>query len=341
MFQFVHQLKNLKTRKDLPKSEQAKLMAEIKLPQVLSFISKQTTWVVIAGMWFGATFFTLLFVNAISQLAARVPAWVQLGMYSVALGVFAFSFVLIGAFFAFVGRGGMIAGKFPRSPSHPIYALRRFFGAAWTQVFYFKPLYAVFLAIPALKTLLFKLYGYKGSTDFVLYPDAWVRDLPLLHIGKGAYVANRCTIGSNICLSDGSIIVGDCHIGEKTIVGHLVIFGLGCRLGNNSELGIGVAMGIRVTYGENVSIAPKTSIYHGAEIGNDVKIGPGCFIGQKAKIGNGVELKLGAIIPNGAVVATQADADKYFSSEMDMLRYQKDNLNEILRKNIDGFESPN
>lgn len=337
MFQFVQDLKNLKERKDISRNEAAKIMAEIKLPFFLAAISQQTTWLVVGGMWLGATFCALGFVRLVDQSVSSSNQWLMTALYSFAPVVFALAFVLIGSFFARIGRPGMMAGKFPRSPDHPIYALRRIFGTAWTQVFYFKPLYAVFLSIPFLKGMLFKLFGYRGQTDFVLYPDAWVRDLPLLSMGKGAYLANRCTIGSNICLTDGSILVGSCQFGEKALVGHLVIFGLGGKLGRESELGIAVSLGIRITIGDLVSVAPKASIYHGAEIGNNVKIGACALVGMKAKIADGVELKVAAIIPNGAVVSNQTEADQYFSSELEILKSRKDDLTEILRKNLDEF----
>lgn len=337
MFQFVQELKNLKERKDISRNEAAKLMAEVKLPFFLAALSRQTTWVVVGAMWLGASFGALSFVNFVDHYASSSSQWLKTALYSFAPVIFALTFVLMASVFARVGRAGMIAGKFPRSPNHPIYALRRIFGTAWTQVFYFKPLYAVCLAIPTLKGALFKLFGYRGQTDFVLYPDAWIRDLPLLDMGKGAYLANRCTIGSNICLTDGSILVGPCQFGEKALVGHLVIFGLGGKLGRESELGIAVSLGIRITIGDFVSVAPKASIYHGAEIGNNVKIGACALVGMKAKIADGVDLKVAAIIPNGAVVSNQAEADQYFSSELEILRNRKDDLTEILRKNLDEF----
>lgn len=338
MFQFVKELRNLEQQKGLSKAEAAQRMAEIKLPLVLEFISEQTTWIVVSGMWVGATFVTLVYFQWMSLLTTSFPTGVQAVFLGLIPVVFGFSFVMIGSVFASIGRPGEIAGKFPRSASHPIYALRRFYGTAWSQVYYFKPLYAAFLSVPTLKKILFKAFGFKGKNmDFTVYPDSWIRDLPLLHIGKGTYLANRCTVGTNICLNDGSILVGSCEFGEKALIGHLVIFGLGCKIGNNSELGIATSLGIRVMIGDGTSVAPKASLYHASEIGNNVKIGACAFVGIKAKIADGVELKPAAVIPAGAVVSSQADAEKYFSSEMEMLKTRKDELTEILGKNLDAF----
>ena len=32
----------------------------------------------------------------------------------------------------------------------------------------------------------FRIFGYRGSMDFTIYPDTWIRDLPLLDFGEGA-----------------------------------------------------------------------------------------------------------------------------------------------------------
>jgi hypothetical protein len=49
----------------------------------------------------------------------------------------------------------------------------------------------------------FRLFGYRGSMKFTVYPDTWIRDLPLLMFGEGAYVSNRATLRTNIVLSNG------------------------------------------------------------------------------------------------------------------------------------------
>jgi carbonic anhydrase/acetyltransferase-like protein (isoleucine patch superfamily) len=340
MFQFIHELKNLSRRKDITKAEMARIMAQIKLPPFLFFISRQTIWIVVGSMWVGSTFLTILYFQLINSLSSDVPALIKTMLLAFSSLVFCISFVLFGAFFAMIGRAGEIEGKFPRSPSHPIYALRRFYGSAWSQIYYFKPIYSLFLSMPLFKTILFKSFGLKGNTEFTVYPDSWIRDLPLLKIGRGAYLANRCTVGTNVCMNDGSILVGRCEFGDNSLVGHLAIFGLGCKLGNRSEIGIGAALGIRVRIGDESQIAPNASLYHGAEIGNQVKVGACAFVGMKAKIADGVELKPGAFIPAGAIIANQPDAERHFSSEMDLLKIQKENLSDILQKELDGFIRP-
>jgi hypothetical protein len=50
--------------------------------------------------------------------------------------------------------------------------------------------------------LAFRLLGHRGSLDFKVDPDTWIRDLPLRDLGPGAYVSNRATLGTNMVLSN-------------------------------------------------------------------------------------------------------------------------------------------
>jgi hypothetical protein len=119
--------------------------------------------------------------------------------------VYTLCFVLTAGALSLPFQSGIIAGKFPRDLRHPVYRKRRFYGLCWTSVYYFKPLYFLCLTIPWLKWATFRLFGYRGQMDFTIYPDTWIRDLPLLELGRGAYIANRATLGTNIPLSNGKV----------------------------------------------------------------------------------------------------------------------------------------
>ncbi len=337
MLDFIKELRQLSKAKNINRQEAADQMAAIKLPFWLELISSQLPWMIVVIMWLGAMAVTILFYRMVSFNELNLSNGMQIILISLSLFIFALSFVLIGGLLSNLGRPGIIAGKFPRVASHPIYALRRIYGTAWSQVYYFKPLYAAFLAVPWLKKLLFSIYGYRGSISFVTYPDSWIRDLPLLKIGRGVYLANRCTVGTNLCLNDGSILVGECYFEDESMVGHLAIFGLGCHLGKKSEIGVGTSLGIRVKIGESSQISPKSVIYHGVEIGNKAKVGACSVIGMKAKIGDGVELPIASVIASGVSLLTQSDADHYFSSETQKLKEQKDELANVLRMNVHEF----
>ncbi len=102
----------------------------------------------------------------------------------------------------------------------------------------------------------FRLFGYRGQMDFTVYPDTWIRDLPLLKFGKAAYLANRSTIGTNMALSNGKILVDTIEVGENATVGHLTMLAPGVSVGANSEVGAGCEIGIRVRIGSESLIQP-------------------------------------------------------------------------------------
>ncbi len=210
---------------------------------------------------------------------------------------------------------GIIPGRFPRDTKHPIYFCRRIYGTCWTQIFYFKPLYAAVLAIPAFKKMTLKLFGMKGNLNFTVYPDTWIRDLPLLNLGSGAYLANRATIGTNVVLSDGSILVDGITIGDNALIGHLSIIGAGSKIGEKAEIGLRATLGIRVKIEKGADVKPQCSINHAAVIGEGASVGAMSFIGLRCVIGPGIKVPPGSNIPNGKILRSQSDCDKYFSME--------------------------
>jgi hypothetical protein len=115
-------------------------------------------------------------------------------------------------------RKAIVPGKFPRDTGHFVYGPRRLYGLLWTLLYYSGPLYWLILTVKPLKSLVLRAFGYTGSLNFVVYPDTWIRDLPFLRIRDGAYLSNKATIGTNICLPDGTIVVDKVkayHLGQK------------------------------------------------------------------------------------------------------------------------------
>ena len=255
--------------------------------------------------------------------------WKQYMLIATFIPSFIISFVVISGLLSRFAQKGIIRGKFPSEPFHPVYFLRRIYGACWTQLYYFKPLYAIVLAIPILRKLTFRLFGYKESCEFVVYPDTWIRDLPVLKIGKGAYLSNRATIGTNICLSDGNILVDQVLVEDGGLVGHLTMLAPGAKIGNKTEIGVGVAIGIRSRIFANAKVNPGCVINHGAVVGEGAEVGTHSYVGIKATIGKNIKIPGGANIPAGAIIETQDDVNKYFNSETDRLRRRKTDLEAI------------
>jgi carbonic anhydrase/acetyltransferase-like protein (isoleucine patch superfamily) len=329
------ELMELKNSGQLSKAQLAEKIAALRLPPFLGFLSRHSANFVVLSIWTLPTLLTLSLYNYASQLNTA-PKY--LGFSLIPL-VFISSFILVAGIFAQIGRKGIIEGKFPRLSEHPIYALRKIYGAAWTQVYYFKPLYAICLAVPFLKKFLFRFFGYKGDLSFIVYPDCWLRDLTLLKISKGVYLANRSTIGTNMCLNDGTILVGPIEFGENCMIGHLAMLALGSVFGKNTELGVNSAIGIRVTIQDDVKIAPRSEINHAAVLMNKCRIGFGCTVGMRSKIGPNITIPDGACVPPGTYVLTQEDCNDLFKKERVSLEEHKNSVISILEGYFKGGTS--
>ena len=289
-------------------------------------------FLIISFIWLGSLSVALapyffLAQNTDSQL-------LKYALLIAAAPLFILSFVLISGLLSQFAQKGIVRGIFPRKPFHPVYFLRRVYGACWTQLFYFKPIYSVVLAIPILKTLTFRLFGYKAdSTNFVVYPDTWIRDLPMLNIGEGAYLSNRATIGTNLCLSDGNILVDHIIIGKNSLIGHLAMIAP-CFIGEKTEVGVNVGIGIRTKIGSNVKVGPRSCICHGTRINDGVEIGAMSEIGTRVVIGENIKLPNSTSIPNGAVILDQSDVAKYISAETNLLEKIKEQFKQDLMSDM-------
>lgn len=251
--------------------------------------------------------------------------------------IFVFSFSVLAGLVSLKFHKGIVRGRFPREAFHPVYFCRRMYGAAWTQLYYFKPVYSVVLAIPMLKRLVFKLFGFTGAKNFTVYPDTWIRDLPLLDIGEGAYLANRATLGTNLVLTDGSIMVDRIAVGARSLIGHLCIIGTGAKVGEQVEIGLRTSLGIRVRVENRANIKPSCSINHGTVVGEEAEIGTMSLVGLKCVIGEKIKLPAGSNIPAGTVLLEQKEADRFFSSESaDLKKYKEKVIEEYLQLAADA-----
>jgi acetyltransferase-like isoleucine patch superfamily enzyme len=248
--------------------------------------------------------------------------------------LFLLLFISIAAGLSRFAQRGIIAGTFPRDPFHPVYLLRRIYGICWTQVFYFKPLYAIALSIPLLKKYLFRAFGYRGNTDFVIYPDTWIRDLPLLNIGKGAYLSNRATVGTNICLPAGTILVDAIEMEEQSLVGHLTVLAPGVKIGRKVEIGVCSTIGIRTKLAIGSKVNPCCAINHGVVIGEEARVGSMSYIGVKTTIGPRLVIPDGANIPSGFSLNTQEEVAKFFQEETRKIDSYVSKLKERLNENL-------
>jgi carbonic anhydrase/acetyltransferase-like protein (isoleucine patch superfamily) len=277
----------------------------------------------------------LVVISGVPLIAAGLPLILlsspiaKLCFLSVVPVIFSLVYVALTGLVSTPFQKGIISGKFPRDVTHVVYSARRIYGLCWCAVFYFTPVYYAFLSVPSLRRFMLRSFGYKGHPEVIIAPDAWIRDLPLLNFGEGAYAANKCTIGTNLCLSTGHILVGEVTLGKKVTVGHLAMIALGCRIADQSEIGFGCAIGLRTSIGAGTKIGPTTTVNHGAEIGSKVEIGTMSYVGVKAKIADGVVLPGGSTIPDGAEIKSQEDAKAHSDTLSRILHDERMRLAQI------------
>lgn len=246
-------------------------------------------------------------------IAAPTWAW-RTGALLAALPVFLCCYVLVAATLSRLTRRAIVAGRFPRDLGHEVYGPRRLYAICWTAIYFCAPVYHAVLAVPTLKRITFRLFGYKGSLNFQTYPDTWIRDLPLLHIGEGAYLSNKATISPNMCLQNGSILIREVTIGARTMIGHLSMIAPGVTIGEDSEVGVGAGIGVNVRIGSRTHVDHTVVVDHSARIGDDCVVGTRAYIGRGAFIGDGVKVPPGAMVPSKVRLATPDEAEAFFQT---------------------------
>ena len=147
------------------------------------------------------------------------------------------------------------------------------------------------LAEPLLKIWFFRVFGYVGELRFSVMPSVWLRDLPLLDIGRDAHLGYGMMLGtSQIDPAAGTIELRQIAIGARTFFNQHSIVEGGTRIGDDC------CVGIRAMIGGRCRIDP------GCEIGDFVRIGADAMVGGGARIGHGALIGRAAIVDPGLVV---------------------------------------
>ncbi len=183
-------------------------------------------------------------------------------------------------------------GKVERDMKDPEYMMR----VAYTMElrrFVYNPQYMnIILTDKKLKRLFFRTFGYKGNLDFTIYPICWIRDLPLLSIGKKCYLGDGILLGTNrVNPTQSHLSVDHISIGARTV------FDQQCAVGPGTEIGTDCNIGFRS------GISAKTII------GNQVKISEIVNIGSRVEIGNNVHICQGSHISDFVTIEAQAEID--------------------------------
>jgi acetyltransferase-like isoleucine patch superfamily enzyme len=199
---------------------------------------------------------------------------------------YALLFVVVAGVLSIPHQCGIMPGKFPRLLADPVYRNRRLYGLCWTALYYCKPIYYLCVTLPALKALTFRLFGYRGNLDFTIYADTWIRDLPLLSFGRGCYIGNRATVGSNQCFGD-RILVDRITFDEGSELGHLAMVSPGVRVGKGAVIGVASAIGLRTRIGDYVAVGGRSTVAHGVTVGDRVKTGVASYVDDKSFLADG------------------------------------------------------
>ena len=212
--------------------------------------------------WYLALIFGVPTFVAFGPVFAAAEGLPRLAAVAVAPILFAIAMPLVAGLLARLTLDAIVAGKLERDLANPVYGRRRLYEVCWTAVYYCPPIYHFVLSVPWMKRATFRLFGYRGSLDVTIHPDTWIRDLPLLELGRGAYLANKATIGTNVCLPGGKIVVAPVCIGREAMVGHLAMLGPGVVLGDGVEIGVGAAIGFHTQIGAKSTVGPCAAIHH-------------------------------------------------------------------------------
>ncbi len=189
-------------------------------------------------------------------------------------------------------------GKFKRGPDDPIYVHRGYYTRMLKSFLTDYKLMNAILTDKKLQTRFFRVFGYEGEVDFTLYPQCWIRDLPLLQIGKMSYLGDGIVLGTNkVSIDQKTVKVGRITIGDHTIIDQDCMLGYSTHIGHHTAIGVRSCIGVKTHIGNNCRIAEIVNIGHCCNIGNDVSIGQVSAIGNFTTIADGTKIPAFSRIP--------------------------------------------
>ena len=205
----------------------------------------------------------------------------------------------------------MKPGSFNRITRGPDYQDRLIYTREFRRFIYNPAVLNVIFSDSKLKHRFFRTFGYKGSTDFTIYPNCWLRDLPMLDIGKGTYLGDGILLGTNQVSQDQKTLkVGTITIGERCVFDQHCKLGYNSVIGDDCIIGIQTAIGLKCSMGNNVKLGEATTVRHGVTIMDNVTIGAETQIGNFSIIEDGVSLPEFSRIPSFSLVTQEGIFDR-------------------------------
>jgi carbonic anhydrase/acetyltransferase-like protein (isoleucine patch superfamily) len=259
---------------------------------------RRTSWRGWLFPWVCAVYSTLMLgvPSLLTVLVVRSASRFQLMSVVLLPPAWTIAFVVTAGALSVPHQFSIRPGKFRRDMSDAMYFHRRLYGLCWTAVYYNKPVYHLCLSLPFLKWVAFRIFGYRGSMDFTVYPDTWIRDLPLLRFEDGVYISNRATLGTNIVLASGYLLVDGITLRARSLVGHLAMLAPGVELQEGAEVAVGGGIGIRATLGPGSFVGPCCTVEHGVMLGANAVVGAHSYVGSGSVIPDHFRLPAGSLV---------------------------------------------
>lgn len=197
-------------------------------------------------------------------------------------------------------------GKFERNRDEKDYNDRIIYTEELRNFVYNPAVLNVIFREQELKTKFFRTFGYKGNVDFTIYPKCWLRDLPLLDIGKNVYLGDNILLGTNLVTpNQKSLIVGKIKIGDNCIFNQGCSVGGKTTIGKDGTIGFQVAIGFSNKIGDALTAGECSIIGHGNRIGDNVTIGYKSKVGHFCIIEDGVQVDEMIEIPSYSLVTKE------------------------------------
>jgi carbonic anhydrase/acetyltransferase-like protein (isoleucine patch superfamily) len=195
------------------------------------------------------------------------------------------------------------AGSFKRESESRDYQDRLIYTRAFRKFAYNPAILNEIFSCAELKKSFFRTFGYKGALDFTIYPNCWLRDLPMLDIGSKTYLADGILLGTNQVSTDQKVLkVGTIKIGERCVFDQDCKVGYNSVIGDDCIIGIQTSIGLKCKMGNNVKLGEACTVRHGVSFGNDVIVGGETQIGNFCIIEDGVVIEEFSTIPSFSLV---------------------------------------
>lgn len=200
--------------------------------------------------------------------------------------------------------GNIKAGFFQRDPNDPEYQSRLYYTEKLRQYVYDPATMNTILGDPDLKAMFFKTFGYPGQMRFTIYPNCWLRDLPLLEIGEDAYLADGILLGTNqVSRNQKTLKVGPISIGARTVFDQQCMVGLNTKIGIECVIGVRACIGLFCSIGDRVVINALSNVSHKVHIGDGVTVGYDCTIGAGSIVEDDVVIEDYTKVPQNSLVS--------------------------------------